>query len=72
VASSVVSQAVVCLGAMVDAESLVAAEVVASLVARPIALLVPVVVSVVSFQADAEIRKVPAALIVATTTVKLP
>ena len=70
-ASSVVNQAADCLAVMVDAESLAAVEVVVSLVACPIALLVLVAASVVLFQADAETRRVPAALMAATMTVKL-
>lgn len=71
VASSVVHPAADCLAVMVDAEYLAAAEVVASLVADPIALLRFVVASVVLLQADAETRRVPTAVIAATTTVKL-
>ena len=70
-ASSVVNQAADCLAVMVDAEYLDAVGVVASLVARPIALLVLVVASVVLFQADAETPRVPAAVIAARTTVKV-
>ena len=67
----VINQAADYLLVMADAAYLAMVEVMASLVAFPNALLDLVVASVVLFQADAETHRVPAAVIAATTTVKL-
>ena len=61
-----VSQAAVYTPVIVDAEYTAAVELVVSLVACPTVLLVYVVALVVSFQADAETRKDPAAPTAAT------